>query len=123
MQFSVEIEPVFGKKEKLYIEWILLAYIYPRAFICRNDEGTRYVFYEMESEKDIDTWLVSVINDDEFSGLTSGRKPIQLVYAEGHTLLAVSFNYLTEKSITTTDSHRIEELIKLLPKENVYAEE
>lgn len=106
----------------LYMYDVLLSYIYPRVFVCEDIYGCKYLFYEMNSEDNKDTWLVSKITKREYYNLVDKKKPIQKVYEKktGFELFSISKSY----GETDTIELRLDgkEWIKRLPEIDVFAE-
>ena len=122
MRFVVDLIKREGRKEKLYFVRILLYYIYPRAFICRSETGKLYIFYEVMSRNDIDTWLVAEITEKERVTLENGSIPIQGLYSSDHDVFSVSYNHEKEASSASYDPDDTESLVRRLPKNPVYRE-
>ena len=64
----------------LYFSEVLLHFVYPRCFVCRDNADSRYLFYEMHSGSDKDTWLVTRLGDDDYKDILQKRKPVQEAY-------------------------------------------
>ena len=111
-----------GKKETLSFVTALLYYIYPRAFICRNETGKLYIFYEVMSRNDIDTWLVVEITEKERVTLENGSIPVQGLYSSDHDVFSVSYNHEKEASSASYDPADTEALVRKLSKAPVYRE-
>lgn len=122
MRFIVDLINRNGRKEKLYFVRILLYYIYPRAFICRSETDKLYMFYEMVSENDIDTWLVAEITEKERITLENGSILIQNVYSSDHDVFSVNYDHEREESSVSYDPDDTESLVRRLPKNPVYRE-
>ena len=122
MRFMVDLINRAGKKETLYFVKALLYYIYPRSFLCRSETDKLYVFYEMISENDIDTWLVAEITEKERATLENGSIPIQGLYSSGHDVFSVSYDHEKEESSASYDPADTEALVRKLPKAPVYRE-
>lgn len=94
--FSIVSLPVLGN---LYIKDILLYYIYPRAFVCKNDKGAMYLMYELadiNNTDDTDVWLTVIITIDEFYKLVNCEVSIQDIYN-----LYPNDTFLIKKDYTT----------------------
>ena len=50
----------------LYLYDVLLSYIYPRVFVCEDYYNCLLLFYEISSEQNVDTWIVTKLNRKEY---------------------------------------------------------
>ncbi len=118
-------EPFLSTKElgNLYISNVLLTYIYPRAFICVDKYSTKYLFYEMESLDNLDTWLVCKIRKQDYHDLLDKKKPIQSVYKQSPKNNLYSISILYDSSDTITISNNTKALLELLPIDDIYLED
>lgn len=122
MRFVVGLINRAGERETLYFVKSLLYYIYPRTFICRSEKDNFYVFYEMISENDIDTWLVTEMTEEERIALENGSASIQSVYSSGHDVFCVSYDYERDEASASYDPADTEALVQKLPQAPVYRE-
>ena len=117
-------KPFLSTKEfgDLYIFDVLLAYIYPRVFVCEDVFDTKYLFYEMESSDNLDTWLVCKIRKQDYYDLVDKKKSIQSLYKKSSksNLYSISNLYGDKDIVTITDD--IKRLIELLPVDDIYSE-
>lgn len=106
----------------LYIYDVLLSYIYPRVFVCEDEFESKYLFYEVDSSEDKDTWVVAKIRRKDYYELIDRKKPIQHPYSQPNR----KFVFAVEKRYGDKDvlsvSLDVSRWIDLLPKEDVYAE-
>ena len=107
----------------LYLYDVLLAYIYPRVFVCEDSFDSKYIFYEVSNKDNKDVWIVAKISKKEYYSLVDCKKAIQKVYEKktGFNLFAISKTYgenedIIELSLDTA------EWIKKLPKNPVFAD-
>lgn len=105
-----------------YIYDVLLSYIYPRLFVCRDKNDCRYLFYEMSSDSTRDLWLVAGIKDGEYHELKGGKIPLQKVYKSKQypDIFAISIDYADNDKISM--NYEVDELIRKLPDIDVYTE-
>ena len=121
-------EPLFSGKSigNLYMNRVLVSYIYPRIFICRNDDGQRFLFYEMVGNDKCDKWLGIKITEEESKMLCTKQCSVQSLYMKcpcGELLtLTQTYPKDEEKSeaFITEDGWRI---VGDLPEKPVYAED
>ena len=76
---------IFMKTEQfgdLCIYDVLLNYIYPRVFVCEDEFGCKYLFYEMENQKNIDIWFVTKLSQSTYYDLIDKKISIQKVYSK-----------------------------------------
>lgn len=64
----------------LFLQDVLINYLYPRSFICKDIYDSYYVFYEMDYKDRVDTWLVAKITKTEYWELIWKKITIQSVY-------------------------------------------
>lgn len=109
----------------LFLEEILLEYIYPRVFVCRDEHDKKYVFYEVISKDNIDTWVVAKITKKEYCSLINKKTSIKDVYikkSKNHLFTAVK-TYKTKGNIISPfidanfDIDNARELVNKLPDE------
>lgn len=107
----------------LYLYDVLLEYIYPRVFVCEDIYDSKYLFYELDNEDDKDTWIVTKVTKKEYYSLVDGKKAIQKAYKNknNYDLFTISKSYGKEEDIIRLD-YDVNEWIKKLPKEDVFAE-
>lgn len=107
---------------ELYIQDVLVAYIYPRVFICQDNQEHTYLLYEMDSPENKDVWLVSNITKDDYCNLVGCEKSIQEVYEEkdDYELFSITKTYGEKDTVEITMNGK--ELLSHLPKQPVYAE-
>lgn len=107
---------------ELFLYDVLLSYIYPRIFVCEDEFRSKYLFYEMESDGNTDTWLVSKTKELDYYDLVEKRKSIQSIYrvATKNHIFLISNTY-GEKDIVVV-SHDIDKWLKQLPLEDVFSE-
>lgn len=106
----------------LFIFDVLLTYIYPRVFVCEDIYDTKYLFYEMESLDNLDTWLVCKIRKQDYYDLVDKKKPIQSIYKKSSKNNLYSISNLYGDNDIVTVSNNTKSLIELLPIEDVYSE-
>ena len=114
------MEDIFLKVEPLgtlYIEDILLYYIYPRCFVCRNDNGNKYILYEIESSQHTDVWAVCNISESDLESIKSKKSSIQEIYRK-HECMRLIYDYEIQSTYLETSN----EVIDKLPKIEVYYE-
>ena len=106
----------------LYIYDVLLTFIYPRVFVCEDVYSCKYLFYEMSSDADVDTWLVSKITKKEYYDLVDKKKTLQSVYRKrlNRSVFSVSKHYSESDRIDI--SYDIKNWIEMLPSKDAYAE-
>lgn len=106
----------------LYIYDVLLSYIYPRVFVCEDDYSCKYIFYEMESTEDKDTWLTARLKKNDYFSIIDKKKSIQEVYHEAPKNSIFSVENIYGETDKTSILDNAAEWISKLPKEKVYAE-
>lgn len=107
----------------LYLYDVLLAYIYPRVFVCEDIYNSKYLFYEVGSKDNKDTWVVAKVTAKEYYSLVDRKKAIQKAY-ENKTyfnLFTISKNYGEEEDVVEL-AFDANEWLKKLPKEPLFAE-
>ena len=106
----------------LYLYDVLISYIYPRVFVCEDTYDSKYLFYEVESKNNKDTWLVTKLAKREYYSLVDRKRSIQKAYEnkKGFNLFSISKTYGDIDDIKM--NFDAEERIKLLPTEPVFAE-
>ncbi len=77
----------------LYLSDVLLEYIYPRAFICKDVSEDKYLFYEVSSKDNKDIWLVAKVTEQEYRELLSQKMPIQKAYKSENDVFSISKVY------------------------------
>lgn len=107
----------------LYLYDVLISYIYPRVFVCEDIYDSKYLFYEVGSKENKDTWLVAKITKKEYYSLIDREKAIQQAYSKKSSfeVFSISKTYGDEKDIVNL-SYNIVEWVKKLPKEPVFAD-
>lgn len=107
----------------LYLYDVLLAYIYPRVFVCVDIFDSKYLFYEVSSKDNKDIWLVAKITKKEYYSLVDKKRPIQKAYEKKNSfnVFSISKTYGEIEDIIDL-SFDVKEWIKKLPGEAVYAE-
>ena len=107
----------------LYIYDVLLSYIYPRVFVCRDIYDCKYLFYEMDSDTDDkDVWLVARITGKEYYDLADCKKPIQKAYDRKNKfeLFSIVKTYSDEDRADLVMDGKV--WLAHLPEQPVYAE-
>ena len=104
----------------LYFSEVLLHFVYPQCFVCRDTTGSRYLFYEMHSSPDKDTWLVSRITDDDYGDILHGRKPVQEAYHNRTAPDIFSVTKIYGDTDTISLDYDGERWLEKLPEENIY---
>lgn len=104
----------------LYFSGVLLHFVYPRCFVCRDTAGSRYLFYEMHSGPDKDTWLVSRLGDDDYEDIFLRRKPVQEAYRSRTSPDIFSITKTYGDSNTFSLDYDGERWLEKLPGENIY---
>ena len=106
----------------LYIYDVLLSYIYPRVFVCRDEYDCMYLFYEMDSANDEDIWLVSKIKKKEYYSLVDRKKSIQKIFEKKNSfeMFSITKEYGDEDIIRLSRNGR--EWLSHLPKNEVFSE-
>lgn len=107
----------------LYLYDVLLEYIYPRVFVCEDIFDSKYLFYEVSSKDNRDTWIVAKVTKKEYYSLVDRKKSIQKAYEKksGYNLFTITKSYGEEEDIIEL-SLDVKEREKKLPKEPVFAE-
>lgn len=107
----------------LYLYDVLLSYIYPRVFVCEDYYNCLFLFYEISSEQNIDTWLVTKLNKKEYYNLVDGKEAIQKAYSNKNKFsqFLIKKEY-GEESDEISLSFNVNGYLKKLPKESVYSE-
>lgn len=107
----------------LYLYDVLLTYIYPRVFVCEDIYGTKYLFYEVDSKDNKDTWVVTKITKKDYYSLVDKKRSIQKPYENKnhHNVFAISKTYGDAEDVVEL-THSVNEWLKKLPKEPVYAD-
>ena len=108
----------------LYLYDVLLSYIYPRVFVCEDYYNCLLLFYEISSEQNVDTWIVTKLNRKEYYSLVDGKVAIQKAFhpQKGkYSLFLLTKKYGLEKDEISL-SYNIGGCLKKLPKELVYSE-
>lgn len=107
----------------LYMYDVLLSYIYPRIFVCEDVYDCKYLFYEVSSKNDIDTWLVARVSKKEYYALVDRKKAIQKAYEKksGFNLFSISKTYGAAEDVVEL-AFDAKEWIKKLPSKPVYSE-
>ena len=108
--------------DNLYIVDVLLSYIYPRIFICENDENDKFLLYEMSNENNIDTWLVARISDDEYDSLQNKKLSVQEVYRGKDDMFLLSKVYKENEDVVHISFDNLDFWINKLPIKPVYTE-
>lgn len=119
-------EEVFMHVEQLgdlYMYDILLSYIYPRVFVCEDVYDSKYLFYEVSSKNDKDTWVVAKVSKKEYYALVDRKKAIQKAYEKktGFSLFSITKTYGETEDIVDL-AFDAEEWLKKLPTKPVYSE-
>ena len=109
----LKVEP-FGT---LYIKDILLYYIYPRCFVCRNEENEEYMFYEVAGSDITDVWAVCNISESDLESIKSKKSSIQEIYRK-HECKKLVHNYEIQSSYLLASN----DVLDMLPKVEVYYE-
>lgn len=106
----------------LYLYDILLSYIYPRVFVCEDIYDSKYLFYEVESNENKDTWVVSKLTKKDYYALVDRKKAIQKAYdnKKGYDIFSISKIYGDTDIVKL--NYDAKEWIKKLPIEPVFAE-
>jgi hypothetical protein len=106
----------------LFLSDILSFYIYPRIFICKDNKDIKYLFYEVISTANVDTWLVCRISKDIYTNILEGKTSIQSIYikASKDNLFFISISY-GQKDITMVGTD-VDKLLHLLPTHDIYYE-
>jgi hypothetical protein len=107
----------------LYIYDVLLSYIYPRVFVCRDIYDCKYLFCEMDSDADDkDVWLVARVTEKEYYDFANRKKPIQRVYdgKNRFELFFITKTYGDEEKIDLIMDGKT--WLSHLPEQPVYAE-
>ncbi len=106
----------------LYLYDILLSYIYPRVFVCEDDFDCKYLFYEISSTEDLDTWAVTKITTKEYYALVDRIVPIQKVYKKtGFNTFTISKKY-NDDGDEINLSLDVKDSLAKLPKIPVFSE-
>ncbi len=107
----------------LYLYDVLLSYIYPRVFVCEDIYDSKYIFYEVGSKENKDTWVVAKLTKKEYYSLVDRKKAIQKAYEQkkGFDLFAISKTYGDSEDIVEL-TFDVKDWIKKLPTEPVFAE-
>lgn len=104
-----------------YLCDVLLEYIYPRLFICENDNGKLFLLYEISSQENRDIWLVKEIFEEERESLSNKKFSLQEMFQNDSDK-----NFLLVKTYGETDKDEIitnaENTLEKLPKKPVYAD-
>lgn len=114
------MEDIFLKVEPigtLYIKDILLYYIYPRCFVCRNEENKEYIFYEVENYDLTDVWAVCNISESDLESIKSKKSSIQEIYRK-HECMRLVYDYEIQSSYLSTSK----DVLNMLPEVEVYYE-
>lgn len=108
--------------DNLYIVNVLLSYIYPRIFICENDENDKFLLYEMSNENNTDAWLATRISDAERDSLQNKKLSVQEVYRGKNDIFLLSKIYKENEDIVHISFDNLDFWINKLPIKPVYAE-
>ena len=108
--------------DNLYIVDVLLSYIYPRIFICENDENYKFLLYEMSNENNTDAWLATRISDTECDSLQNKKLSVQDVYRGKNDIFLLSKVYKENKDIVHISFDNLDFWINKLPVKPVYVE-
>lgn len=114
------MEDVFLKVEPfgtLYIKDILLYYIYPRCFVCKNRGNEEYIFYEVAGSDSTDVWIVCNISESDLEDIKSKKSSIQEIYRK-YECIRLVYNYETQSTYLTTSN----DVLDMLPEVEVYYE-
>lgn len=104
----------------LYLTDILIEYIYPRAFICENNKGESYLFYEINSTEYGDTWYVVKIHESLLQRIKDSSISIQTAYTHADNEYFVYKDYSNDNvSVGPAPAGAIGSL----PKAPVFAEQ
>lgn len=104
---------------RLYIDIVLLEYIYPRVFICTNSKKMFLLFYEMDSDNSGNSWFVCVIDKNTKRDLINKRISIQSAYKNANE----DDLYAIENFDNIVNIHKeYKKMLKKLPKKDVYSE-
>lgn len=108
----------------LYLYDVLLSYIYPRVFVCEDYYNCLFLFYEISSEQNVDTWIVTKLSRKEYYSLVDGKVAIQKAFHQRkgkNSLFLLSKKYCSEKDEISL-SYNTYGCLKKLPEELVYSE-
>lgn len=108
----------------LFLYDILLSYIYPRVFVCEDYYNCLFLFYEISSEQNVDTWIVTKLNRKEYYALVDGKVAIQKAFHQKngkYSLFLLTKKYGLDKDEISL-SYNIYGCLKKLPEELVYSE-
>lgn len=104
-----------------YLCDVLLEYIYPRLFICENDNNRLFLLYEISSQENCDIWLVKEISGEERESLLNKKISLQESFQKDS-----SKNFLLVKTYGEEDKDEIianaENSLEKLPKKPVFAD-
>lgn len=101
----------------LYIIDILLYYIYPRCFVCKNEKHQKYLFYEVSSDDKISVWVVCGLEDSDLEDIKNKKCSIQDIYKR-YECIELTYDYETCSSTYILSDN----VISMLPKVDVYYE-
>ena len=106
----------------LYMYDVLLSYIYPRVFVCEDEFECKYLFYEVDSDEEKDTWLVGKIKKEDYYKLVDKIIPIQDAYKKSakRNLFVIVKHYDEDDWCEMVQDYR--PWVSVLPKKAVYAE-
>lgn len=62
----------------LYIFDVLLHYIYPRIFVCEDEFGSKYLFYEITEDTSFDKWLITKIRKNDYFDIIDGKNQFSI---------------------------------------------
>ena len=104
-----------------YLCDVLLEYIYPRLFICENDNNRLFLLYEISSQQNRDIWLAKEISEEERESLLNKKISLQESFQKDS-----SKNFLLAKTYGEKDKDEIiastENTLEKLPEKPVFAD-
>lgn len=91
------------------IQYVLVFYDYPRAFICKNEANNYFLFSESSAGKDFYEWIVSEIDDETIDGLNSNKINISDVFLEPRFK---KYKFLSKKGVDFVSTSAISSVEK-----------
>lgn len=109
--------------DNLYIVDVLLSYIYPRIFVCKNDDNDKFLLYEMSNKNEVDTWLTTRISDEEHISLQRKEISIQDLYKRKKDVFLLSKIYKENEDVVHLSYDSLDFWINKLPTKPLYVED
>lgn len=108
--------------DDLYIVDVLLSYIYPRIFVCKNDDNDKFLLYEMSNKDEIDTWLTTRISNEEHVSLKRKETSIQDLYKGKKDVFLLSKIYKENEDVVHISHDNLDFWVNKLPIKPIHVE-